>query len=128
VIVVDTSALMAAALKEEKGLACLQALADADAVLISTGTLAELLVVADRRSIGPEMSELIAGFDVQTVPLTGPDARLVAEAYARWGEGVHPAGLNLADCFAYALAKSRAFPLLYVGNDFARTDIRSALA
>jgi ribonuclease VapC len=49
------------------------------------------------------------------------------DAYARWGKGVHPAALNLGDCFAYALATELRCPLLYLGEDFARTDIRSAL-
>jgi ribonuclease VapC len=50
----------------------------------------------------------------------------VAEAYVRWGRGVHPAGLNYGDCFAYALARQRACPLLFVGDDFTKTDIRLA--
>jgi ribonuclease VapC len=48
-------------------------------------------------------------------------------AYLRFGKGLHPARLNLADCFAYALAKQLSLPLLYKGDDFAKTDIRSAL-
>jgi ribonuclease VapC len=54
-------------------------------------------------------------------------ARLVADAYARWGKGVDPAGLNFGDCFAYALASETASPLLYVGNDFAATDLQPAI-
>ncbi len=49
------------------------------------------------------------------------------EAYLQFGKGFHPAKLNLADCFSYALAKSLDAPLLYTGNDFALTDVRSAL-
>ncbi|WP_293369970.1 type II toxin-antitoxin system VapC family toxin, partial [Phenylobacterium sp.] len=48
------------------------------------------------------------------------------QAYLRFGKGLHPARLNLADCFAYALAKQLDAPLLYKGDDFAKTDIRSA--
>jgi ribonuclease VapC len=48
-----------------------------------------------------------------------------AEAYARWGRGVHPAALNYGDCFAYVLAQQRACSLLFVGDDFAKTDIAS---
>jgi ribonuclease VapC len=50
----------------------------------------------------------------------------VAEAYARWGRGAHPAGLNFGDCFPYALARERGAPLLFVGEDFARTDLEPA--
>ena len=55
--------------------------------------------------------------------VTAVDARLVADAYECWGKGEHPASLNFGDCFAYALAKARDCPLLFVGNDFAQTDV-----
>ena len=45
------------------------------------------------------------------------------EAYLQFGKGYHPAGLNLADCFSYSLAKSRNEPLLFKGGDFLKTDI-----
>ena len=51
----------------------------------------------------------------------------MAEAYAAWGKGIHPAGLNLGDCFAYALARELGCPLLYVGRDFVWTDLAAAL-
>ena len=54
-------------------------------------------------------------------------ARLASAAYERFGKGRHPAGLNLMDCAAYALAQSLNAPLLYKGEDFARTDVASAL-
>ena len=53
---------------------------------------------------------------------------MVAEANARWGKSMHPAGLNFGDCFAYAAAKEFDCPLLFIGNDFSRTDILSAIA
>ncbi len=127
-IVVDTSALMAVVGKEDAAPACSAALADAAEVLISAGTLAEALIVSAMRGVSADMTELINGFPIRAVALTSEGAHLVEAAYARWGKGVHPAGLNLADCFAYALAKERDAALLYVGNDFVRTDIRSALA
>ena len=49
------------------------------------------------------------------------------DGYRRWGKGIHPAGLNLGDCAAYALAKSLDAPLLFKGDDFAKTDVRRAL-
>ena len=52
---------------------------------------------------------------------------LALDAYLRFGKGRHPAKLNLADCFAYALAKTLDAPLLYKGDDFPLTDVRSAL-
>jgi len=94
---------------------------------ISAATLAEALVVATRRGIGPAMDELVRDLAMETVPVTEAEARRVSAAYSRWGRGVHKAGLNFGDCFAYALAKQRQWPLLFVGNDFARTDLQSAL-
>lgn len=53
---------------------------------------------------------------------------MALEARIRYGRGFgHPARLNFGDCFSYALAKTLKAPLLYVGEDFDRTDIRSAL-
>ncbi len=64
------------------------------------------------------MAELLSGKDLQVVDVTATTSRRVADAYRRWGKGVHPASLNFVDCFAYALAAERGCPLLYVGNDF----------
>jgi ribonuclease VapC len=59
--------------------------------------------------------------------MTAASARRIAEAYARWGKGVHPAGLNFGDCFACELAKEHSCPLLFVGDDFAKTDVKRAV-
>ncbi|HYI71714.1 MAG TPA: type II toxin-antitoxin system VapC family toxin, partial [Skermanella sp.] len=53
--------------------------------------------------------------------------RRIAQAYERWGKGVHPAGLNFGDCFAYAVASEHSCPLLFIGDDFSKTDLRQAL-
>jgi ribonuclease VapC len=58
------------------------------------------------------------------IKVTEADAILAAEAYDRWGRGVHPAAWNYGDCFAYVLAKQRSCPLLFVGNDFSQTDVQ----
>lgn len=50
-------------------------------------------------------------------------SRNIGRIYARWGKGMHPAGLNFGDCFGYALAQERGYPPLRIGDDFARTDI-----
>ena len=127
-IVVDTSALIAIVLGEPERLVCMSAIESEPDLLISGGTVAEALVVAGRRGVEAEMRELIDGVGLEVRPVTLADARQIAAAYARWGKGVHPAGLNFADCFAYALAEQQDCPLLFVGNDFAQTDVRPALA
>lgn len=125
-IVVDTSALMAILLDEPQAQPCMAALAAADRLLISAGTVAETLIVADRRNVGEEAEKLINGLGFEIIPVSLASAQSVAQAYRRWGKGVHPAALNFGDCFAYDLARTNACPLLFVGNDFSRTDIGAA--
>lgn len=125
--VVDTSALIEVVLKQPLAERCAAVLRGGGELLISAGTLAEALVVAGRKGIGPALSLLLDGLRAQVVPVTGDTAARVGEAYSRWGRGVHPAGLNFGDCFAYALARERGLPLLFVGEDFARTDVLQAL-
>ncbi|MDC9824151.1 type II toxin-antitoxin system VapC family toxin [Devosia sp. ZB163] len=126
-IALDTSALLAIVLNEPMASGCTRAVTEADRILISAGTMAEALMVAQYRLIGDEMRDLLARLDIEVIPVTQVVAERVASASRRWGKGVHPAGLNYGDCFAYALAEEYDCPLLYIGNDFAQTDIRSAL-
>jgi ribonuclease VapC len=126
-IAVDTSALMAIVLDESAADACIAALEKEDNILISAGTIAEALIVAARRNVGEDIANLIDGLGFNAIAVTPASGRRIALAYAKWGKGIHPAGLNFGDCFAYEVAKEHDCPLLYVGSDFARTDVRSAL-
>jgi ribonuclease VapC len=126
VIVVDTSALMAVVLDEPAAEACSTALAEAAAIVVSAATVAEALIVAERRNVAAAMERLIQGLGCEVAPVVEPDAIAVATAYARWGKGIHRAGLNYGDCFAYALARQRGCPLLFVGDGFAKTDVMQA--
>ncbi len=125
-IVVDTSALMAIVLGDPDADRCMAALESADALMISAGTVAEALIVAGRRNVGPEVASLIDGLGFQVASVTPAAARQVAQAYDRWGKGVHSAALNFGDCFAYALAQAHNCPLLFVGDDFSQTDLQAA--
>jgi ribonuclease VapC len=127
VIVVDTSALLAILKNEPEADACQQQLELDDTILIAAGTLTEASIVALQRNLLSPLNQLLDKAAIQCVPLSEADARATAAAYALWGKGVHPAGLNFGDCFAYALAKSNNCPLLFVGNDFSQTDIVSAI-
>ena len=124
---VDTSALMAMVLREAEADRCKAALEEEPDLLISAGTVAEALIVAARRNLVEEMNRLIDGLGFDIVSVTPASARRIAAAYARWGRGAHPAGLNFGDCFSYEVAKERSCPLLYVGEDFAKTDLESAV-
>lgn len=126
-IVVDTSALIALILGEHEHSLILQLLQSDERFLLSSANLTELFIVAARRGIFDEASALIDRSPIVLEPVSERLARLAAQAYRRWGKGIADARLNFGDCFAYALAMERGCPLLFVGEDFARTDVRSAL-
>jgi ribonuclease VapC len=128
-IVVDTSALMAIVLNEPAAPALSQVIErQTESLVISAGTLAETMIVSAGRRRDFEMRALLTELDYTVADVDEAIAKRVGEAYRQWGKGVHPAGLNFGDCFAYALAKERNCPLLFIGNDFSKTDIRAALS
>lgn len=90
--------------------------------VISAGTLAEALIVAARRGLSEEMSQLLEGLVVEVEPLNAA----VAEAYSTCGRAAS-SRIEFRDCFAYANARNSSSRLLYVGEDSAQTDLRSAL-
>ena len=126
-IAVDTSALIAIVLNEPSKNACISALSAADAAVMSAGTLLEAMIVAERNGRSDAMRRLIEGLNVEIQAVDEAAARRAADAYARWGKGIHPAGLNFGDCFAYACARANGCPLLFVGDDFTKTDIQAAI-
>jgi ribonuclease VapC len=126
-IAVDTSALMAVLLDEPEADACIAALAAGGELVISAGTVAEALIVANNRNVGEEMNRLLDELGFEIASVTAASAKRIAGIYEVWGKGLHPASLNFGDCFAYEVAKERAAPLLYVGDDFSKTDLKSAL-
>ncbi len=74
------------------------------------------------------LEAFLTGAGISTVPVDVAMAREAVEARYRYGKGTgHPAGLNFGDCFSYALARTRNLPLLFKGDDFVHTDVRSAL-
>lgn len=91
-------------------------------------------VVAQRHPVSPERGlmlfhDLLDRAGISLAPIDETQAREALKARVRYGRGFgHAARLNYSDCFAYALAKTRNLPLLFIGNDFAHTDIVSALA
>jgi ribonuclease VapC len=134
VIVVDPSAVIAI-LEDEVDAARLSAClaTDAERMLSAASYLEVGTVLAGRRRNEPDKAQpfLDAFLDeagIGIAPFDSAQARLALEARVRYGRGFSSAArLNFGDCFAYALAKSLDAPLLYVGDDFTGTDIRSAL-
>lgn len=129
-IVVDTSAVMAVLLAEAEARPFQLVLSKEDHVHLSAMTDFEIRLLAFSRG-GPRLVDRYetffdaVGFAIASF---GKQESLAAfDAYRRFGKGNHPARLNFGDCAAYALARSLDIPLLFKGNDFARTDIRRAL-
>jgi ribonuclease VapC len=130
-LAVDTSALTAILLGESDAPALLSALHAAPRIGLCAPNRTELLLVMQTRlgDTGVDRAkELLVLEQVQTVPLDEALADAAADAYRRFGKGRHPAGLNFGDCFSYALASAYDEPLLFKGNDFPLTDLRSAIA
>lgn len=128
-LVLDTSALVAILLREPPADALLNRILGASLRHLSAATLVEAGMVMEGRrgDVGArELDELLAQLEVEIVPLTAAQAALARGAFRRFGKGRHPAALNLGDCFSYALAVALDAPLLFVGDDFARTDIAAA--
>ena len=76
---------------------------------------------------GQELDLFIERAAIELVPVSIEHAQAARRAWRRFGKGNHSAGLNFGDCFAYALAEVTGEPLLYKGEDFALTDVESAL-
>jgi ribonuclease VapC len=131
-IAVDTSALVAIAFAEPEREAFMQAIKMAGKALVSTVSVVETrMVIHGRRGQRAVilMDDLLRLPMFELVAPSAPEMDAAYAAFVAYGKGSgHPAGLNFGDVFSYALAKVRGLPLLYKGNDFAHTDIASALA
>jgi ribonuclease VapC len=128
-VVVDTSALVAILFAEPERDRFITLLTEAADPLISAATLLEasIVMLAKTGHDGvTDLDELLAAAAVRTVAVDSAQALLAREAFARFGKGRAPAGLNLGDCFAYSLAKATDRPLLFKGSDFTQTDITPA--
>ncbi|MBU0937122.1 MAG: type II toxin-antitoxin system VapC family toxin [Spirochaetes bacterium] len=125
-MVLDTSALAAILFGETKSSDFLEALASPQRLFMSALTKLELSIVVEARKgqAGTQaLAELLAEAGVETVAFDSGQAELAFDAWRRYGKGRHPAGLNLGDCAAYALARQLDQKLLYKGNDFSQTDV-----
>ncbi len=128
-IVVDTSVVVAIVRHEVEEPIFVEILDQNSATIMSAVSYVEAhMVVAGRRSQADakRLEALIAALGIEIADVTYEQAGLAIRAFLAYGKGRHPAGLNLVDCFGYALAKSRGAPLLFKGDDFSRTDIALA--
>jgi ribonuclease VapC len=130
VIAVDSSVLVAIIRQEPEAAAFDEVLDRTDAAVMSVVSYVETSMVASGRRTDADprrVDHLLSALGIELVPVTPEQGTVAVEAFLRFGKGRHPAGLNLADCFTYALAKSRGIPLLFKGDDFPMTDITPVL-
>jgi ribonuclease VapC len=128
-IAVDTSAIVAILKAEQEESRLRGVLERAGRAAISACNLLELqIVLAGRKpeSAWPHVEALLAKYAVLIRSFDERQLRVAREAAVHYGKGRHKAGLNLGDCFAYALAKTEDLPLLCTGKDFAATDVAIA--
>ena len=135
-LIVDSSAVIAILFEEPEGPACMRVLDKGSRRLISAVNYVEAGTVLAGRLVNERRGKLIDIVDeflvvlgIDITPLDDTLARIALKARIDFGKGFGTrGGLNFGDCFAYALAKRHSAPLLYVGDDFALTDVQSALS
>ena len=128
-MVIDTSALIAVLLDEPERRRFIDRIEAADVRRVSAATFVETSIVLEARYGAAGVRDLDLLFsraEAQVVPVDFEQAQLARHAFARFGRGRHPAGLNFGDCFSYALARAMAEPLLFKGRDFGLTDVERA--
>ncbi len=125
-MVIDTSAIVAIALNELDAAELEVRIADDPVRLISAATVLEATIVLETRlgdAGGREFDLWLLKIGVEIVPVDAEQADAARRAWRRFGKGRHAAALNYGDCFSYALALTRGEPLLFKGEDFAKTDV-----
>lgn len=129
-MILDSSALFALVFRESGYAEILDAVSQSEWVGIGAPTLAETGIVLSARlgaDAKPTLALLLEHLDLRILPFEAVHARAARDAFERFGRGRHPADLNFGDCLTYAVAKVSGAPLLFVGDDFARTDVERAL-
>jgi len=131
-MIVDTSALIAILRDEPEASSCAHAIENSAVRRLSAANFVEAAAIIDASRdpfASRRFDELLKEARIIVEPVTEPQARIAREAYRDFGErSSHPAKLNFGDCFAYALAKSTGEPLLFKGDDFAHTDVKTVVA
>ena len=128
-MIVDTSAILAVLFREPDARSYEEAIAAVPTLRMSVANLLEVFIVVESRggpAAGQECDAFLDKAGIDPEPVTPEHAQEARRAWRRFGKGNHPAALNFGDCFAYALARTAGEPLLFKGEDFARTDIEAA--
>ena len=128
-MIIDTSAICAILFLESDARHYAETIEQADECRMSAGSLLEASLVVESRggsAMGDQLDALIEQESIEIVPVTAQQVAAARRAWRRFGKGNHPAALNLSDCLAYALSEITREPLLFKGQDFGQTDVRSA--
>jgi ribonuclease VapC len=130
-MILDSSALVAVLLNEEDSASLSRAMDDPEVVRMSAASYLETSIVIDKYRdavLSATLDDMILDSEIVIEPVTVEQARIAREAYRNYGKGSgHRANLNFGDCFSYALARVKREPILFKGDDFGHTDLRSAL-
>ena len=125
-MIVDSSVLLAIVFRENGFERLLADIQNAPSAAAGTPTLAETAIVLHAR-LGDAaqglLERLIDELEIQEVPFGEVHWREAADAFRRFGRGQHPASLNFGDCMTYSVARLAGETLLFVGEDFGRTDL-----
>ncbi len=127
-MVVDSSAIAAILFGEPDAEFYIDALATSERTFMSAINRLESGMVMESRkgSAGASaLASLMANAEIEVLPFDAGQAEVALAAWRQYGKGRHPAGLNLGDCAAYALAITLDQRLLFKGDDFSRTDVAS---
>jgi len=125
----DSSALLAILFAEPGHLDLVDRILEADVVRVGAPTLAETAVVLTARRRAPgtaDLDSLLRELGAIVVPFSDAHCAEAVRAHRAFGRGRHRAALNFGDCLSYAVASLAGDALLFVGRDFAQTDIRRA--
>jgi ribonuclease VapC len=125
-MVIDTSAIVAALFDEPERARFDRLISDDPTRLVSAVTRVEATFVIEGRKRDAGRERLERFFRLTGAEVVAVTPEHACEAFRQFGKGRHPAGLNIGDCFTYALAKATGEKLLFKGDDFARTDIVTA--
>lgn len=129
-MILDSSAVIEILRNESDSEIFVQAIVSADSLRISAASFVEASIVIDAQTGGlgsRQLDDLFRRSGVVIEAVNEEQAQAARQAWADFGKGRHPAGLNFGDRFAYALAKVTGEPLLFKGDDFKKTDVQAAL-
>ena len=127
-MIVDSSALLAVLYRNRMRSTTRRRSPQRRTAAWSVANVLEASIVLEGRggtAAGHELDVFLKDAAIELVPVTVAHMEAARRAWRRFGKGNHPAALNFGDCFAYALADVMDEPLLFKGEDFARTDVET---